>query len=207
MVKTVLIPSQPLSLDQFKNYGSIISPDEEVSKLGDQTKGANQGTAIKVLKVSQNQNLFPDDCGIKASHWNLFRSFPRPHLQRAFTESPTNTIVEHSISVLEKHPYSSQTFVPMGRAAKAIAYIVVVALSNEQGEPDLSTLRSFTCKGTQAVTYGAGVWHAPMIVVGPEEYLDFSVAIYELGDSTKPEMDLVERFYSSNELVVTLNAV
>ncbi|SCU93626.1 LAFA_0F17392g1_1 [Lachancea sp. 'fantastica'] len=202
------IPAELLSIGGFEKYGSIVSPDEEIQKLGSKSsKDANQGTAIKVLKVSQNQNFFPIECGVKASHWNLFRCFPRSHLQRRFSEFPANNLVEHSIKVLEKHPNSSQTFVPMGRVADSVAYLVVVALSNQENEPDLSTLRAFTCKGTQAVTYGAGVWHAPMIVLGIEDYLDFSVAIYELGDDSKPAMDLVERFYQDGEILVSLNAV
>ncbi|CEP61985.1 ureidoglycolate hydrolase LALA0_S04e05116g [Lachancea lanzarotensis] len=202
------IPVQPLSVGEFEKYGSIVSPEEEIHKLGSQaTKGANQGTAIKILKVSRNQNLFPTECDVRASHWNLFRCFPRPHLKRSFLEYSTNDLVQHDIKVLEKHPNSSQTFVPMGRDANALAYLVVVALSDEQDEPDLSTLRAFTCKGTQAVTYGAGVWHAPMIALGPQDYLDFSVAIYELGDDSEPEMDLVERFYPDGEMLVALNAV
>ncbi|KAL9058612.1 MAG: hypothetical protein Q9162_001619 [Coniocarpon cinnabarinum] len=34
------------------------------------------------------------------------------------------------------------------------------------GLPDLSNLRAFVAQGDQAVTYAAGTWHAPMIVLG-----------------------------------------
>ncbi|SCU84722.1 LADA_0D03400g1_1 [Lachancea dasiensis] len=200
--------AEPLTIDGFKNYGSIVSPDEEVAKLSEASRGANQGTAIKVVKVSANQNLFPSQLGIKASHWNLFRCFPQPHLHRDFLPAQSGEmVIQHGIKVLEKHPHSSQTFIPMGRASKELAYLVVVAVADDHGEPNLSTLRAFTCNGNQAVTYGAGVWHAPMIVLGSQEYLDFSVAIYELGDQTRPEMDLAERFYDEDQIAVKLTAM
>lgn len=34
--------------------------------------------------------------------------------------------------------------------------------------PDLANVRAFLAGGGQAVTYGVGTWHAPMVVVGEE---------------------------------------
>lgn len=42
------------------------------------------------------------------------------------------------------------------------------------GLPDLKNLRAFVAFGDQAVTYGAGTWHAPMIVIG-DRPIDFVV--------------------------------
>ena len=41
------------------------------------------------------------------------------------------------------------------------------------GLPDLQNLRAFIADGSQAITYGAGVWHAPMVVLGtnPVEFV------------------------------------
>ncbi|KAK8071077.1 Bcdal3 [Apiospora hydei] len=36
-----------------------------------------------------------------------------------------------------------------------------------RGMPDLTKLRAFIATGEQAVTYGAGTWHAPMVALGP----------------------------------------
>lgn len=36
----------------------------------------------------------------------------------------------------------------------------------EAGRPDLAHARAFRAGGGQAVTYGVGTWHAPMVVVG-----------------------------------------
>ena len=66
-------------------------------------------------------------------------------------------------------------------------YLVIVAptLPPQEGfaglgPPDLSNLRAFVAHGAQAVTYGAGTWHAPMVVVG-ERRVDFVVTQFANG--------------------------
>ncbi|CAI4039787.1 hypothetical protein SMKI_09G1990 [Saccharomyces mikatae IFO 1815] len=194
----VTVIAETLTIESFKEYGTIISPDEEISRLHSLEKGANQGTAIKLLQVSRVENGSTKE----APNWNLFRCFPQPHLNRAFAQG-SNQGISHSIKVLEKHPCSSQTFVPMGRASAEVAYLVVVAKEFEN-KPDLSTLRAFTCLGNQAVTYGIGVWHAPMIVLGKQEHLDFAVLIYESLEQEKPEKDCVEVHYNDGDIYITV---
>lgn len=46
--------------------------------------------------------------------------------------------------------------------------------------PDLENLRAFVARGGQAVTYGVGTWHAPMVVLGSRR-VDFVVAQYMNG--------------------------
>ncbi|WEW58442.1 ureidoglycolate lyase [Emydomyces testavorans] len=46
--------------------------------------------------------------------------------------------------------------------------------------PDLSRLRAFVVEPTQAVTYAAGTWHAPMVVLGKER-IDFVVVQFMNG--------------------------
>lgn len=48
------------------------------------------------------------------------------------------------------------------------------------GLPDLANLRAFIARGDQAVTYGPGTWHAPMVVLG-EKAIDFVVVQYANG--------------------------
>ena len=179
-----------LRRETFEPYGSIISPAEEIatynSSNGVAENNANQGTAIKLLSISQVQN---SSCAV-IPHLNLFRCKSRGLIypDREFAIA---------VSLLEKHPQSSQTFIPMGTSRDEIAYIVVVALaaSNDMSKPDLSTIKAFACKGNQAVTYGAGVWHAPMIAVSERSeysYVDFAVLIYENDDIHHPELDCVE---------------
>jgi ureidoglycolate lyase len=68
------------------------------------------------------------------------------------------------IGFLEKHPYTSQSFIPMGSKADA-AYVVVVADDCTDGSPDFETLQAYIMKGNEGICYAAGVWHAPMAVV------------------------------------------
>ena len=48
------------------------------------------------------------------------------------------------------------------------------------GPPDLSKIRAFWAQRGQAVTYGAGTWHAPMVVIG-DERMDFVVVQFANG--------------------------
>lgn len=75
--------AEPLSITAFSKFGSIVSPDEEVAGLDEKAKSANQGTAIKLLRVSKNENAFPDSAGVRVANWNLFRCFAQPHLKRS----------------------------------------------------------------------------------------------------------------------------
>lgn len=49
-----------------------------------------------------------------------------------------------------------------------------------RGLPDLAKLQAFLANGSQAVTYGAGTWHAPMVVVGKKP-IDFVVVQFANG--------------------------
>lgn len=59
------------------------------------------------------------------------------------------------IEVMERHPYSAQTFVPMSTSR----CLVVVALPGTDGSPDLRSLRAFVTRGDQGFSYRPGIWH------------------------------------------------
>jgi ureidoglycolate lyase len=69
---------------------------------------------------------------------NIFRSTP--------LEQPV------SIQMMERHPISSQAFIPMGSAP----YLVVVA---PKGELDISKIEVFLATANQGVNYHKGTWH------------------------------------------------
>ena len=66
--------------------------------------------------------------------------------------SPTRSIV---IDLMECHPRSPQTFIPM----REVPYLIAVALSGDDGLPDPRTLSAFTSEGGQGVCYRRSVWH------------------------------------------------
>ncbi len=59
------------------------------------------------------------------------------------------------IEVMERHPYSSQTFLPLN----AGRFLIALALSGDDGLPDLTTLRAFISRGSQGVRYRPNIWH------------------------------------------------
>lgn len=64
-----------------------------------------------------------------------------------------------------------------------------------RGLPDLRNLRAFVATTGQAVTYGAGTWHAPMVALGPEgTTVDFVVVQFANG---VPIEDCQEVVFSS----------
>jgi ureidoglycolate lyase len=72
------------------------------------------------------------------------------------------------VVAVERHPYSSQTFVPVNGAKS----LIVVCPSTPEGQPDLDRLQVFVAGGGQTVHYNAGTWHAPLCTLDqPGEYV------------------------------------
>ena len=61
------------------------------------------------------------------------------------------------ISMLEKHPFFSQTFIPRHSSP----FLVVVAPPAEK--PSIEKLKAFITNGDQGISYSRGVWHFPLI--------------------------------------------
>jgi ureidoglycolate lyase len=57
--------------------------------------------------------------------------------------------------LLERHEFSSQTFVPID----AGRWLIVVAPHAAAGGPDLDGAKAFVATGRQGVTYRANTWH------------------------------------------------
>ena len=75
---------------------------------------------------------------------------------------------------LERHPHSSQTFLPLSVGA----YVVVVA-PDRGGGPDEAQLRAFRVPGDVGVTYRAGAWHAHMMTLDAPG--TFAMLVFEAG--------------------------
>ncbi len=57
--------------------------------------------------------------------------------------------------LLERHEFSSQTFVPIDAAR----WLIVVAPHAADGGPDTAAIKAFIATGRQGVTYRANTWH------------------------------------------------
>lgn len=147
MVDVVAVP---LTREAFAPFGFLVAagPGEG--------KPANRGTARRHDRQGELQNLrssaTPNVC--------LFRCQPVP-------------VFPHEVHLLEKHPGSTQLFVPM----QARRYLVVVAEGGDA--PDLSTVRAFLADGRQGIAYAPGTWHHPLLALDVET--DFACVVHEDG--------------------------
>ncbi len=138
---------------------TLISPTLTTAK----TRIGNGGTSTRTADIApcvNNYDLAPSgQPGRPVLSSSRNRTFPVKEQQDGRKSV--------DIRVLERHPYTTQSFIPMGgSAAEEKTYIVLVAHSNDDDTaPDLSSVQAFTVKGNEGVCYGAAVWHAPMCVV------------------------------------------
>lgn len=163
----------------FKAYGAAIS----VEGLKDtaKTQRANQGSAFKLVQVAEMTNQYPKGDG--RTMWDIFQS--------RYTPDKWDQDKKHYMAkVLERHPYTSQTFIPMGISGDKDAYVVICAPNGANDKPDVSKIEMFVAKGNEAVMYNAGVWHAPMVTL--VDKIDFCVLTNQNG---VPEENCEEVFY------------
>jgi len=66
-----------------------------------------------------------------------------------------------TVEMLERHAFSSQTFVPVD----AGRWLIVVAPHGADGGPDAAGARAFVATARQGVTYRADTWHHGMTVL------------------------------------------
>ncbi|KAK5164709.1 hypothetical protein LTR04_001684 [Oleoguttula sp. CCFEE 6159] len=238
------IPIKPLTQTTFSSFGTVVenplSPENALV--------SNQGSALKYVDISRLTNFYslaPSKKPARAE-MNMFVCKPRQLRSSSSRGSPTErpsvdsdglsgtSHVEKKalfdVKILERHPFTSQTFIPLGQtpADTSTSYLVIVAptlpasasraenarpppfpqpetrrqtslldvfsrgrpspftnLSSPPsssspagpspqrpkgpGMPDLANIKAFVAKGDQAVTYAAGTWHAPMVVLGAED--------------------------------------
>ncbi|KAG6051577.1 hypothetical protein E4U39_000405 [Claviceps sp. Clav50 group G5] len=210
--------AEPLAQDAFSPFGSVISnprPDIHPSSAwsySDNTSSttnttsttslpanavsANQGFAIQYRNVAPIKNLYDQaPSGVEATLiMSMFVCSARQLLHT--DDDPAHDIFP--VRILERHPFTTQTFSPLASTARAYLVIVAPSLPPREekvhlpvpvgqdlpggGLPDLRGLRAFVATGAQAVVYGAGTWHAPMVVLGREgTTLDFVVSQYASG--------------------------
>lgn len=62
---------------------------------------------------------------------------------------------------MERHPFSSQSFVPLDVAR----YLAIVAPHHADGGPDAARMEAFVVPGDTGITYGKDVWHHPLTVL------------------------------------------
>lgn len=171
-----LLKTEPLTKESFARFGFVL-----MAERGDVVgKPANRNTAKRYDWLGSLENRRPDGAKLNVC---LFRCAPiaTSHVR---------------VDLLEKHPKSSQTFVPMN----ARRYLVLVAEPNEV-RPDLSTLRAFLATGQQGISYAPGVWHHPLLAL--DEETDFACLVHET-ETPSAEDCVVVTFDEAEKPIVEL---
>ena len=124
---------EKLTAENFSDFGEVVSIESKESKT------INDGFAEKFSDIATLDTL--EEKGQTSVHMFVAkgRRFPL------------------HISMLEKHPYFSQTFIPRHSSP----FIVVVAPPSKS--PVIENLRAFITNGQQGINYSRGVWHFPLI--------------------------------------------
>lgn len=251
----ITITAHPLTHEAFAPFGAVVQnprPDVHPSDFAHagplplDAVSANQSTAIKYQHVTRVHNGYGNaPSGVPGvAVMNMFvcaarklqqqrEQSRRPAGASSSADSSMATLSSASgssffaVNILERHPYTTQTFTPLsvsGRHARLDSahqspqaqtpnnrYLVIVApnkpsaaaaaagtattptatSSGVSSPPDLSRIKAFVATLDQAVTYGAGTWHAPMVALGPEgTAVDFVVTQFanSVGDEDCQEV-------------------
>ncbi|KAF4769149.1 hypothetical protein HAV15_008373 [Penicillium sp. str.  len=197
---TVTLTPEPLTPANFAQFGTaVVSPLPRELNIAPQPSSlpphnptpvlANQNSALKYSPISPLLDRYTNAC---------------PSGQASEARMTICLTEVFDVRILERHPFTNQTFIPVDLSAHSKVgddeeeplFLVVVAptlkgqtatAKNEAGEtitirdpPDLNNIKAFVARGGQAVTYGVGTWHAPMVVLGRRR-VDFVVVQFVNG--------------------------
>ncbi|POS68813.1 ureidoglycolate hydrolase [Diaporthe helianthi] len=239
----VVAKAQPLESNAFAPFGEVIqnprpglhpSNFAAAGPLPLAAVSANQGSAIKYQHVTHMVNNYDQALSGRpgVAVMNMFVCEARKlHItthKSSTSHSPTTSSRIFKVDILERHPYTTQTFTPLSTSGAASlrgehGYLVIVAPSLQtpsgssagptssqtghgihystqaQSQPDLLQLKAFVATTHQAVTYGAGVWHAPMVALGPEgSTVDYVVTQFANGVAIEDCEEVVMESPESN---------
>ena len=130
-----------INKENFSQYGQLISTKDIVSE------NINTNTTKSFYDLVNIEILGKDNqCRI-----NIFKAKKR--------KFPLE------INMLENHPFSSQTFIPLQNTT----FIVVVAPISKV--PNLKLLQAFKVPSEEGVNFNPKVWHFPLIAIEDSSFL------------------------------------
>lgn len=155
------IPILPLTPEAFAPFGKVIQAyaDHNAAPRGTKITSANQGTASKFHKLGLISSCYLSEAGATTG-LSVFRCSPLSH---------NGVNGEWEVKVLERHPFTTQAFIPMGPAGSfgknmdgledpGDGYLVVVAKNGLDDRPDRKTLRAFSASAAQGIMYDTAIW-------------------------------------------------
>jgi ureidoglycolate lyase len=131
------VVAQPLTREAFAPFGQVVSVGASVGS------SANQGTATRFDRAALLDSARPLATPNLAVFLSVAKALP------------------FELKLLERHPFSTQAFLPMVCAR----FLVCVAPTLADGTPDVAQLRAFVCGPGQGINYLRGVWHHPIIAL------------------------------------------
>jgi len=134
MARRTLTP-EPLTAGAFEAFGDVIET------RGHQGLPINDGQALRFHDLAAIDVLAEEGRVLL----NIFRARPGPAPIR--------------VRMMERHPLSSQAFVPLA----ATPFLILVAPPGANVAP--AALRLFKSDGRQGVNYHRGVWHHPLLAL------------------------------------------
>lgn len=155
---------EPLTRAAFAAFGDVI-------EAGDAFETINRGTTRQYNKLTEID--VSDDGG--RTQISIYRVVPY--------ELPL------AIVMLERHPLSSQLFMPLSAAP----FLVVVAPPGEHVER--ASVRAFVTNGAQGVNYRRGTWHHPVIALR-------SLCEFLVVDRAGPGANCDEFFFEGDPLLL-----
>ncbi|KAK2464240.1 hypothetical protein APHAL10511_003697 [Amanita phalloides] len=183
------IPVLPLTPEAFAPFGQVLQAyfDRAAVPKGIRVTPANGGTASKFHKLSILHSAYPESSEATTGI-SIYRCKPLADIEEDGTLR---------LTVLERHPFTNQAFIPMGggKGEDAIIdpgdrYLAVVAKNGPDDKPDIQTLRAFMATTAQGIMYNTGIWHQPMTVLGKP--LDLACVETQIGDGSPADCDIVK---------------
>ena len=129
MIDNKQIIPKVLTPENFAQFGDVIEVNDNAKNFSINDGFTQRYHDLAEVDVTQENGR---------TLINIFRSTP--------LEQPV------SIKMMERHPLSSQAFIPMGQQP----FLVVVA---PKGELDISKIEVFLASSNQGVNYHKGTWH------------------------------------------------
>jgi ureidoglycolate lyase len=147
-----VIRAEPLRAERFSPFGTVLEAGDQAGRLVNQGRARRLG-GIRAFSPEQGTTPVMDLYQVDRSE------------------------LPFKVSCFERHPLSDQVFTPMDCAR----YLVIVAVADANGQPDMSRVSAFVASREQGVCYRRGTWHAPMIAL--DEPALMTMLMWEAGDS------------------------
>ena len=134
---------KPIKINRsnFATYGDLLSTND-INPMD-----INAGYAKRFDNLADLNTSNDDGKTIVSIFSSLKRTFPM------------------TVDMMEKHPLSSQAFIPM----KETTFLCFVAPPGES--PDISKIQSFIVPPKNGINYKPGIWHFPLISTEDTDFL------------------------------------